>query len=233
MYATDAGERMADGRPLYPLNVAAQLVGLSPRTIRGYEEAGLVEPARVGGNKQRLFSEQDLTWLRCIRDMIHDEGLTVTAIRRLLDLIPCWQIRHCPPEVALSCAPHLNIPDVAREPYGLLEVPVKPAETTEHDSACVDAPRGLEIRLVYGVQELGAVMPCSRCISAERTARRVAARFPGLVTVRKIAIDSPEAAEFGALMPPAVILGEEILSAGKGVSEVRLEAAVARRLAEG
>mgnify|MGYP002682603268 CR=1 FL=1 len=92
---------MPEGRPIYPLNVAAQLVGLSPRTIRGYEEAGIIEPARVGGNRQRLYSEQDLKWLRCIRDMIHDEGLTVTAIRRLLDLIPCWQIRHCPADVAL------------------------------------------------------------------------------------------------------------------------------------
>ena len=83
---------MPEGRPIYPLNVAAQLVGLSPRTIRGYEEAGIIEPARVGGNRQRLYSEQDLKWLRCIRDMIHDEGLTVTAIRRLLDLIVVYPV---------------------------------------------------------------------------------------------------------------------------------------------
>ncbi|NSW57312.1 MAG: MerR family transcriptional regulator [Armatimonadetes bacterium] len=213
---------------MYPLNVAAQLVGLSPRTIRGYEEAGIIEPARVGGNRQRLYSEQDLHWLRCIRDMIHDEGLTVTAIRRLLDLIPCWQIRHCPPEVALSCAPHLNIPRVACE----ARQPTKAPETGETGEGGAHASRGeepcLEIRLIYGVQELGAVMPCSRCISAERIARKVALRYPGQVCVQKYPIDSPEVARFGALMPPAVLVGDEIVSSGKGISEERLEQAVAR-----
>ncbi|MBP8953379.1 MAG: MerR family transcriptional regulator [Armatimonadetes bacterium] len=221
---------MPEGRPIYPLNVAAQLVGLSPRTIRGYEEAGIIEPARVGGNRQRLYSEQDLKWLRCIRDMIHDEGLTVTAIRRLLDLIPCWQIRHCPADVALSCAPHLNIPRVAceaRQPAQATDA----RETGEPGAQVLhDEQRYLEIRLVYGVQELGAVMPCSRCISAERIARKVALRYPGQVCVRKYPIDAPEVARFGALMPPAVLVGDEIVSSGRGISEERLEQAVARRL---
>lgn len=216
------------GKPLYSLRTAAQLVGLSPRTLRGYEEAGLVEPARTGGNQQRLYSEQDIQWFRCVRDMIHDEGLTVTAIRRLLDLIPCWQIRHCDSATALACAPHLNIPNVACEApqpvsQGDKEAPAD-AETPLSDES------SLEIKVIYGVEELGAVMQCSRCISAERTARRVALSYPGQVTVRKLPIDAPETRAYGALTPPAVIVGNEVVSEGQGVSEKRLDQIVQRHL---
>ena len=100
--------------PLYSLQVVAERLGMSPRTIRLYEQAGLIQPARTGGKRQRLYSDQDITWLRCIHDMIHGEGLTVASIRRLLDFAPCWEIRQCATEVAQSCRPDLNIPDVGR-----------------------------------------------------------------------------------------------------------------------
>lgn len=214
------------GQPLYPLNVAAQLVGLSPRTLRLYEEAGLLAPTRSGGNQQRLYSEQDLQWLRCIRDMLHDESLTVTAIRRLLDLIPCWQIHHCSPEQALLCAPHLNIPQMASEPQASRPVAEHPAPATE-----TPADGTVEIKLIYGVEELGAVLPCSRCISAERAARRVALRHPGQVRVAKYDLMSAEAARYGALLVPTVIVGDEVVAAGKGLSEEKLDTVVLRHLA--
>jgi len=221
---------MAEGRPKYPLNTAAQLVGLSPRTLRGYEEAALIEPARIGGKQQRMYSEQDLQWLRCIRDMIHDEGLTVRAIRRLLDLIPCWEIRHCEAGQALACAPYQNVPEMA---HGA-------PDTTDHEAdegqpghrQTADSTR-VTIKLIYGVQELGAVMHCSRCISAERVARRVAMQFPDCVCVTKHTLVSQEAARHGVLMPPAVIVDDEVVSSGKGVSADRLEAVVRRHLEQG
>lgn len=219
------------GQPVYPLTVATQLVGLSPRSLRGYEEAGLIEPARVGGNRQRMYSEQDLQWVRCIRDMIHDEGLTVVGIRRLLDLIPCWEVRHCSPQQALACAPHQNVPNMAGE------APAEAAEATPRSRTAArpaelpeTAP--VEIKLIYGVQELGAVLPCSRCISAERAARRVAMRHGGKVAVSKHDLESPEAAGYGVLMVPAIVVGDEIVSSGKGISEDRLDAVVRRHLAQ-
>jgi len=174
-----------------------------------------------------MYSEQDLRWLRCIRDMIHDEGLTVTAIRRLLDLVPCWQIRHCADSIALECAPHQNVPDMARQ----APVPREPGAAQPAPSAREDGSVSeLEIKLIYGVEELGAVMHCSRCISAERTARRVALRFPGKVTVGKYSIRSQEAQRLGVIQSPTVILGDEVISCGKGMSEDGLAKAVEQRL---
>ena len=206
------------GQPVYTLNVAARLVGLSPRTIRAYEESGLIEPARMGGRETRMFSEQDLQWLQCIRDMIHDEGLTVTAIRRLLDLIPCWEIRHCAPEIALQCASLLNVPNMARG--GIAPAMLHPAPTQQAMLQSDDMP--VTTMLIYGVEELESVLSCMRCISAERTIRRVALQFPGQVKVVKADLLAPEAARFGVIMPPTIIINDEIVSSGKGISEATL-----------
>ena len=208
-------------QPLYSLKVAASQVGLSPRTLRLYEEAGLLAPARTGGNDQRLYSDQDLLWLRCIRDMIHGEKLTVPAIRRLLDLIPCWEIRHCPTEQAASCAAGLNIPHMARRPAALQAAPDVPREARDS---------GVELTLIFGVKEFGAVLPCSRCTHAERILRKVAAQYEDEVTVTKLDIASDEAARYGVLLPPAVLVDDELLTSGQGVSEGRLQKAVEEHL---
>src|SRR5512146_2010577 len=109
---TEATMDVARDRAVYPIAVAAQQVGLSARTLRIYEQEGLLRPARKPEGDQRLYSEQDLIWVRCISELIHGHSLTTAGIRRLLDLIPCWEIKHCPDEVAARCAPCLNIPDM-------------------------------------------------------------------------------------------------------------------------
>jgi len=211
------------GQPVYSLKVASGLVGLSPRTIRLYEESELLAPARTGGNQQRLYSEQDLQWLRCIRDMLHEEGLTVTAIRKLLDLIPCWEIRNCESEVAETCRPDLRIPDMAG---------ARDARAARGPVPAEDDGADVLIKLVYGVKELGCVLPCSRCISAERVARRVALRYPERVLVRKYDVTSPEAEELGVILSPTVLVNGELVAAGTGISEDRLDRIVRQHLAQ-
>ena len=88
--------------PAYPIGVAAQVLGVHPRTLRLYEAAGLVQPKRRG--IQRLFSNNDLRWILCIRRMIHDEGIGIAGIRRLLALSPCWEIAQCPADARATCS---------------------------------------------------------------------------------------------------------------------------------
>ena len=55
-------------RPVYVISVAATLVSAHPRTLRIYEDEGLLCPARTPSNI-RLYSENDirrLTWIRQI-----------------------------------------------------------------------------------------------------------------------------------------------------------------------
>jgi len=213
------------GAPLYAISTAAQQVGLSARTLRIYEDEGLIRPARKGSD-QRVYSDQDLIWVRCISELIHGHSLTTTGIRRLLDLIPCWEIKHCPEDISSRCAPFLNIPDMAaRAPASRLAGQEQaPAEQGDSDKGAV------EIKIFYGIKEFGAIFPCLKCIQAERIARRIAERYPGRVVVHKHDVLSPEADRHGVMMTPTVVVDGEVVASGKGLSANRLEQLLERHL---
>ena len=213
---------------VYPIGGAAQLVGLSARTLRIYEEEGLIRPARKPVSNQRMYSEQDLIWIRCISELIHGHSLTTAGIRRLLDLIPCWEVKHCPDDVSARCAPNVNIPGMAvRPPVRAAAQP--PADEQEKDPSAADA---VEIKIFYGLKEFGVVFPCLKCIQAERIARRLAERYPGRVVVRKHDILSNEADRHGIMMTPTVVVDGEVVASGKGLSANRLEQLLERHLRE-
>lgn len=89
-------------RPVYTIGTAAEILDVHPRTLRLYEDAGLLRPARK--NNRRFYTANDLTWISCIRYMIHEQGLNQEGLRRLLALIPCWQMKACPSEAKERCA---------------------------------------------------------------------------------------------------------------------------------
>jgi MerR family transcriptional regulator/heat shock protein HspR len=93
--------------PVYSIGVAAQILGVHPRTLRIYEDEGLVKPARKGN--RRFFSANDITWIGCIRTMIHEEGISIPGIKRLLRYAPCWEITDCPREVCEPCTARVDI----------------------------------------------------------------------------------------------------------------------------
>jgi len=87
--------------PLYPIGVAARMLGVHPRTLRIYEDEGLIKPHRVGA--RRLYSRNDLQWIACLRSAIHDQGISIPGIRKLLRYATCHEIVECPEEVSCSC----------------------------------------------------------------------------------------------------------------------------------
>ena len=93
--------------PVYSIGVASRILGVHPRTLRIYEDEGLIKPARRGN--RRYFSQNDITWIGCIRTMIHDEGISIPGIKKLLRYAPCWEITTCPKEVCESCTARIDI----------------------------------------------------------------------------------------------------------------------------
>jgi MerR family transcriptional regulator, heat shock protein HspR len=91
-----------EGRPVYTIGTAAEILGVHPRTLRLYEDGGLIRPARK--HNRRFYSASDLRWINCIRYLIHEKGLNQEGLRRLLALIPCWQINGCSDETKAGCA---------------------------------------------------------------------------------------------------------------------------------
>lgn len=91
----------SDERPVYTIGTAAEILGVHPRTLRLYEDGGLIRPARK--NNRRFYSGNDLKWISCVRYMIHEQGLNQEGLRRLLALIPCWEINACSEEARADC----------------------------------------------------------------------------------------------------------------------------------
>jgi MerR family transcriptional regulator/heat shock protein HspR len=69
---------------VYIISVAAELVGMHPQTLRGYEHKGLVEPYRTPGGTRR-YSTQDLDRLLLIQEL-STAGVNLEGIKRILRL---------------------------------------------------------------------------------------------------------------------------------------------------
>ena len=74
---------MARARPVYVISIAASLAGCHPRTLRIYEEEGLLEPVRTDTNI-RLYSDEDLRRVRVIRYLTQVRGVNLAGIKLLL-----------------------------------------------------------------------------------------------------------------------------------------------------
>lgn len=72
-------------QPVYNISIAAELVGVHPRTLRIYEDTGLIFPARTEGNT-RLFSNADIELCLRIRSMTQEMGLNLAGVRMILML---------------------------------------------------------------------------------------------------------------------------------------------------
>src|SRR5512147_2614956 len=73
------------GRRLLRINEVAAETGLTTRTIRYYEEMGLLEPAARSEGDYRLYDESDLERLQFIRSLRDDAGFALAQIRQLLE----------------------------------------------------------------------------------------------------------------------------------------------------
>jgi MerR family transcriptional regulator/heat shock protein HspR len=67
------------------ISVAASIAGCHPRTLRIYEEEGLVDPVRTESNI-RLYSDDDLRRVRAIRYLTQVRGVNLAGVKLLLQL---------------------------------------------------------------------------------------------------------------------------------------------------
>ena len=88
--------------PVFTIGVAAAKIGVSPETLRLYEREGLLLPFKTKTGR-RLYSQTDLEWIACIRRQITLHKLNIAGIRRLLALIPCWELKPCSVKERENC----------------------------------------------------------------------------------------------------------------------------------
>ena len=65
-------QNLNQNEPFYQISQAAKLLDISSDRLRTYEEEGLISPYRKNNKKdgKRLYSLNDIEWLRYIRDLI-------------------------------------------------------------------------------------------------------------------------------------------------------------------
>jgi MerR family transcriptional regulator/heat shock protein HspR len=73
------------GRPCFVISVAAGMVQAHPRTLRIYEDEGLLAPARTPTNI-RLYSENDIRRILWIRRLTRERGVNLAGVRLLFEL---------------------------------------------------------------------------------------------------------------------------------------------------
>jgi len=95
-------DMISQDEPIFTIGMAAKILEVHQRTLRNYEESGLVRPSRRG--KWRYYSMRDIKWIECLREMIHSHGISINAVKKLLAYTPCWNIIDCPFEKRQRCS---------------------------------------------------------------------------------------------------------------------------------
>jgi DNA-binding transcriptional MerR regulator len=75
----------APAAPLLRIQEVSAALGLTTRTLRYYEELGLLKPAARSEGAYRLYDEDDLERLRFIKGLRDDAGFSLAEIGQLLE----------------------------------------------------------------------------------------------------------------------------------------------------
>jgi hypothetical protein len=80
------------------------------------------------------------------------------------------------------------------------------------------------------IKIFGTTPPCANCKRAEREALKAAEQFPGQVEVVHLDALGPEAQQYGLMVTPVVVVGEEVVVTGKVLPSQRLVPIIEKHL---
>jgi MerR family transcriptional regulator/heat shock protein HspR len=75
-----------DDKPLFTLSVAAEIMGVHPRTLMIYENEGLVVPQRTKTNRRR-YSQKDIRKLQFIRYLTQTKGVNLAGVETIIKIV--------------------------------------------------------------------------------------------------------------------------------------------------
>ncbi len=96
---------------VYRIGEAARALNLQTSVLRFWEgEFPMLHPVRTPRG-QRLYTEQDMTTLRAIRSLLHEQGMTIEGARRVLSQGSASPAA----KAARKAIPHTAADDVLRD----------------------------------------------------------------------------------------------------------------------
>lgn len=93
--------------PIFTLGIASKLSDTPAHSIRQYIDKSLLLPFTTKTGRH-LFSQVDITRLKCIKAHLKGEGLNIAGIKVMYSLIPCWAIKKCSLEDRENCDAYLS-----------------------------------------------------------------------------------------------------------------------------
>jgi len=83
----------SSSEPRYVISVASRMVGIEAHTLRYYERLRLIQPRRSGGNT-RLYSQDDVDQLCCLKSLMSDLGVNLAGVEVALNLVRRMEEMH-------------------------------------------------------------------------------------------------------------------------------------------
>lgn len=93
-----------------------------------------------------------------------------------------------------------------------------------HSNAAAEASGRVKVTLI------GAPKKCAKCIACEELVARLQERFPGVIDFHQHTTDDAEAAEFGVVMPPLLVVGNLIVAMGAVPDEDKVAQLIEKQL---
>ena len=84
------------------IGAVAKYFNVSVDLLRLYEREGLLIPLK-SPRGTRYFTQHDYLWIGTILRLVREARLNFAGIRRLLALLPCWEIRQCGYNRRIGC----------------------------------------------------------------------------------------------------------------------------------
>jgi DNA-binding transcriptional MerR regulator len=155
---TEAKEPEAPPARLLRIHEAAAEVGLTARSVRYYEEVGLLRPAARSEGDYRLYDATDVERLRFIKGLRDDAGFSLAEIAQLLEDEAARERGHAEFHATTDPAERKRL---LCERVASFE---RQIETLERKigrlQAMVDDTQSRRARTVANIAEIGSSEPC-------------------------------------------------------------------------
>lgn len=93
-------------QPLYPIGIAAGLIGVCAATLRIWERKGLINPNRIG--KNRYYTDAEIQQLKYIKYLLRERKINLAGAKGLIEQHFCWDIKNCSAEVRRECSVYIE-----------------------------------------------------------------------------------------------------------------------------
>src|SRR5262245_13322074 len=121
-----SSESSANGEPYLQIGEVAERTGVTQRTLRFYEEKGLVNPPERMDGGFRLYSEDDVTRIEYIKKLQDLLGFTLSEIKEMVEAEELLQ------QISATRRPDRDLPTRYQRTGVILSALTRQLEVVEH-----------------------------------------------------------------------------------------------------